>query len=106
MPCNYNHDAPTTNLPLSRKKVRRPSVSQPGLAPGNSPPSQSPPTSSHGTYLVQAPTSAPARLDRRNGIVLEEGDIDLKRKIEGSDSIPLPKRPRTEDSPGSPANAP
>ena len=91
LPCNYNHDAPTTNLPVSRKRARRPSSSQ--TRPTTTPPSPSPPDGSHAYVSGRAPDE-PIHRSVANSV--DESEVDLKKKIE--DSEPRHKRMRKEES--------
>ena len=102
LPCNYNHDAPTTNLPLSRKRARRPSASQARLT--TSPPPLSPPDGSH-AYATQVTGSTPDEHTHRNvANIVDESEVDLKRTIE--DLEPRHKRMRREESPTSKVEMP
>jgi hypothetical protein len=97
LPCNYNHDEPT-NLPMSRKKPRQ-SSSTSKSGPAASPPSQSPPTCSQGGHAPDGPV-----ILHREDATVDQGDIDLKRKIEDSEPTQIRKRLRTGDSSSPVAN--
>lgn len=96
LPCNYNHDEPITNLPISRKKPRQSSASKSG--PASSPPSQTPPTSSQGALLGQAPLKILDGSTHLDEATIDESEIDVKRKIEDLEPTQIRKRRRTEDS--------